>query len=110
MIQLLESEPMNTAKQKRRESAGWKFGNEADFLNLTQEEKAYVEMKLSLARTLESTRKQKGFTQKTLAAKLHTSQPRVAMMEKGDPSVTLDLLIRGLLALGTNPRKLAALL
>lgn len=101
---------MNITKQKRLESAGWKFGNAEEFLNLTEEERAYVEIKLALARTLEATRKQKGFTQKTLAVKLHTSQPRVAMMEKGDPSVTLDLLIRGLLALGTKPRKLAALL
>lgn len=101
---------MNSAKQRRLEAAGWKFGSVADFLNLTPEEKAYVEIKLALAHNLEATRKQKGLTQKTLAAKLHTSQPRVAMMEKGDPSVTLDLLIRGLLALGTKPRALAALL
>lgn len=64
-------------------------------------------MKLALAKTLKETRKQKGFTQKTLADKLHTSQPRVAMMEKGDPSVSLDLLIRALLILGIPPRKLA---
>ena len=98
---------MNPEKQKRLEKAGWKFGNAADFLNLTPDEQAYVEMKLALAKKLEETRKQKGLTQKTLADKLHTSQPRVAMMEKGDPSVSLDLLIRALLALGISPRKLA---
>ena len=98
---------MNPAKQKRLEKAGWKFVNAADFLHLTPDEQAYVEMKLALAKTLEETRKQKGLTQKTLADKLHTSQPRVAMMEKGDPSVSLDLLIRALLILGIPPRKLA---
>jgi DNA-binding XRE family transcriptional regulator len=98
---------MNPEKQKRLEKAGWKFGHAADFLNLTPDEQAYVEMKLAFAKTLEETRKQKGLTQKTLADKLHTSQPRVAMMEKGDPSVSLDLLIRALLILGIPPRKLA---
>lgn len=101
---------MNQAKQKKLEAAGWKFGNGADFLDLTSEEKAYVEIKLTLARSLAQTRRQQGLTQKTLASKLHTSQPRVAMMEKGDTSVTLDLLIRALLALGTHPRQLASLL
>ena len=98
---------MNPEKQKRLEKAGWKFGNAADFLNLTPDEQAYVEMKLALAKTLEETRKQKGLTQKTLADKLHTSQPRVAMMEKGDPSVSIDLLVRGLFALGMRRRELA---
>jgi predicted XRE-type DNA-binding protein len=101
---------MNQDKRKKLESAGWRFGNAADFLELTPEEQAYVEMKLALARTLSETRKQLGLTQKSLADKLHTSQPRVAMMEKGDASVTLDLLIRALLSLGTRPRQLAALL
>jgi len=47
-----------------------KFGNAADFLKLTPDEQAYVEMKLALARTLEETRKHKGLTQKTLAVKV----------------------------------------
>lgn len=98
---------MNESKKKRLEKRGWKFGDAADFLKLTPDEQAYIEMKLSLAKTLEATRKQKGLTQKTLADKLHTSQPRVAMMEKGDPSVTLDLLIRALLALGIPLKKMA---
>lgn len=98
---------MNAEKKKLLEKKGWKFGNAADFLKLTPDEQAYIEMKLSLAKTLEETRKQKGLTQKTLADKLHTSQPRVAMMEKGDPSVTLDLLVRALLALGIPQKRLA---
>lgn len=99
---------MNEAKRKRLEAAGWKFGTAAEFLKLTPEEEAYIELKLSLAQTLEAKRRAKGLTQKALAAKLETSQPRVAMMEKGDPSVSLDLLIRALLALGVPRRKLMA--
>ena len=101
---------MNAEKRKRLEAAGWKFGTVADFLNLTPAEEAYIEMKLALARELEARRRGKNLTQKALAAKLKTSQPRVAMMEKGDPSVSLDLLFRALLALGIKPRKLVAVL
>lgn len=101
---------MNVAKRRKLEAAGWKFGETSDFLCLTEEEKAYVALKLALARKLVETRKHQGLTQKSLATRIHTSQPRVAMMEKGDTSVTLDLLIRALFALGTRPRQLAALL
>lgn len=101
---------MNPTKQKKLEAAGWRFGEAADFLDLTVEEKRYVEIKLALARSLTEARKHQGLTQKSLASRLHTSQPRVAMMEKGDISVTLDLLIRALLVLGKHPRQLAALL
>jgi len=40
------------------------------------------------------------------AALLKTSQSRLARMEAGDPSVSLDLLVRGLFALGVSPRDL----
>lgn len=101
---------MNPSKRKKLEAGGWTFGDAADFFNLTAEEKAYVELKLSLARALVEARQRQGLTQKSLASRLHTSQPRVAMMEKGDTSVTLDLLIRALLALGKRPRQVAALM
>ncbi len=43
---------MNTAKRKRLEKAGWKIGTAQEFLNLSAEEAAYVEVKLNLARVL----------------------------------------------------------
>jgi len=64
-------------------------------------------MKLSLAKSLEETRKQKGAYAKKISGKIAHQSTRVAMMEKGDPSVSLDLLIRALLILGIPPRKLA---
>lgn len=100
---------MASAKRRRLETKGWRFGTVGEFLELTPEEEAYVEMKLALAETLEKKRKQRRMTQKQLAEALKSSQPRVAMMEKGDASVTLDLIVRGLLALGAKPKKLAAL-
>jgi len=101
---------MNRSKREKLEKAGWKFGSAADFLALTPAEKAYVDMKLTLSQELSKERKAKHLTQKALATELQTSQPRVAMMEKGDPSVSLDLIVRALLALGVKPRKLAAIL
>ena len=98
---------MNAEKQKRLAAAGWRFGSAADFLGMTKEEESYVELKLHLADALEAKRKAEGLTQKALAARLKSSQPRVAMMEKGDPSVSVDLLIRGLFALGATRRDLA---
>ena len=95
---------MNIEKRKKLEKAGWRVGSAAEFLGLTPAEEAYIEMKLALARELSEARRTRRLTQAKLAAKLQTSQPRVAMMEKGDPSVSLDLLVRALLALGITPR------
>ena len=98
---------MRTRKRKKLEKAGWRVGSATDFLALTPAEEAYVEMKLALAQELAEARRAQHLTQQTLAVKLRTSQPRVAMMEKGDPSVSLDLLVRALLALGVTPRALS---
>jgi predicted XRE-type DNA-binding protein len=98
---------MNAEKRKRLEAAGWHFGSAADFLGMTPEEEAYVELKLKLADALEAKRKAEHLTQKALAARLKSSQSRVAFMERGDPSVSVDLLVRGLFALGVSRKELA---
>lgn len=95
---------MLKSKQKRLEKAGWKVGSVADFLNLTPQESDYVEMKLALSKNLQERRRRKGLTQVQLARLLKSSQSRIAKMEAGDPSVSIDLLVRSLLALGA-PRK-----
>ena len=40
---------MKSGKQKQLEKAGWKVGDAADFLRLTEDERRFVEMKLALA-------------------------------------------------------------
>jgi DNA-binding transcriptional regulator YiaG len=94
---------MKIGKRKKLEKAGWRVGSAADFLSLTEAESRFVEMKLALARELSEARQAQRLTQQALAARLKTSQPRVAMMEKGDPSVSLDLQVRALLSLGKTP-------
>ncbi len=84
------------------ESAGWRVGGAADFLRLTSEEAAFVEVKLALAKHLRELRQRKGWTQSAVAERLGSSQSRVAKMEASDPSVSVDLMVRSLLALGAT--------
>ncbi len=93
---------MKAAKRKQLEASGWKVGSAAEFLELTDEEAAYIELKLNLAKRLKEARTKRRLTQKDLAVRIDSSQSRVAKMETGDPSVSLDLLIKSLLALGVS--------
>ncbi len=95
---------MDKSKKKKLEQAGWKVGSVADFLELSPEEEMYVELKLSLSQYLKKMRSQNHLTQKELAEKIKSSQSRIAKMESGDPSVSIDLLIKSLLALGSTQR------
>lgn len=101
---------MRKQKQKRLEAKGWKVGTVKQFLGLSDEESAYIELKIKLAAGLRQRRQQKGLSQSDLAAKLQSSQSRVAKMEAGDPSVSLDLLIRSLISLGITERELSRLI
>lgn len=98
---------MNTAKRKRLEAAGWSVGSTVDFLELSPEEAAFVELKLRLSESLKLRRKGQKLSQDALAKKIKSSQSRVAKMEAGDPTVSIDLLIRALLATGATHRDLA---
>jgi len=97
---------MDKAKRKHLESAGWKIGTVKDFFDLSSEEAAYIELKLQLAKNLQKRRIEKKLTQTEVARMLKSSQSRVAKMEAGDPTVSVDLLIRSLLALGARPKAL----
>lgn len=99
---------MDKAKRKRLEDAGWATGSAADFLNLSTDEAAFVELKLALSEELRTRREHEGLSQTALAKKLGSSQSRVAKMEASDPSVSVDLLIRGLLAAGASRREIAS--
>jgi DNA-binding XRE family transcriptional regulator len=101
---------MKKAKVKRLRDGGWSVGDAKDFLGLTAAEAAIVEMKVSLARGLRTHRTARRLSQATLAARIGSSQSRVAKMEAGDPSVSLELLIRSLLATGTRKREIAQLI
>ena len=98
---------MRKEKRTRLERAGWKVGTVRELLGLSKAEEALVELKLILSRGLRERRARRKLTQAQLARLLKSSQSRVAKMEAGDPSVSIDLLIRSLLAMGTTQRELA---
>lgn len=98
---------MKNTERKKLESRGWAVGSAADFLGLTPEETAYIEMKLALCKALRQARQLEGITQTELAHRLQSSQSRVAKMEAGHDTVSVDLVLRSLLALGSKPKDIA---
>ncbi|MFC2172480.1 helix-turn-helix transcriptional regulator [Acidobacteriota bacterium] len=98
---------MDKSKKKRLEKKGWKVGGVKEYLGLSDEEMAYIDMKLSLSQNLRKRRCARKMTQEQVARLLKSSQSRVAKMEAGDPSVSIDLLVRSLLALGATRKELA---
>ena len=98
---------MRRSKRERLEAKGWRLGTAKEFLGLSNEESAEVELRLRLADSLRVHRQERNLSQTELARMVHSSQSRVTKMEGGDPSVSLDQLIRSLLALGASTRDLA---
>ena len=98
---------MRKSKRARLDAAGWAMGSVKDFLGLSEADAVLIEMKLALSRSLRERRQQRGLSQVELAKRLQSSQSRVAMMEAGDPSVSMDLLVSSLLLLGASSTDLA---
>jgi DNA-binding XRE family transcriptional regulator len=98
---------MRADKRKRLEAAGWQVGSASDLLGLTPEEAAFVEVKLALSASLKRCRVSKGLSQNDLAKRLRSSQSRIAKIEASDPTVSLDLLVKALLAAGANKKDIA---
>jgi predicted XRE-type DNA-binding protein len=94
-------------KKARLEAHGWKVGSTEEFLGLSPEEAAYIELRLKLSDAVREYRKKRRLTQVQLAELLQSSQSRIAKVEAADESVSLDLLIRSLFALGASPQDLA---
>lgn len=97
---------MDVEKRTRLKTAGFEIGSTSDFLGLTPQENALIEIKLALSNALRQRRKQQHLSQIDLANHLKSSQSRVAKMEAGDPSVSFDLLIRALLVVGATREEL----
>lgn len=89
--------------ETRVKALGWKDGTVAEFLSLSPEEAALIEIKLALSRKLRELRQQR-MTQAQLAKKLNSSQSRIAKAETGDSSVSIELLVRAMLATGATPK------
>jgi ribosome-binding protein aMBF1 (putative translation factor) len=93
---------MKATKRKRLQAAGWKTGTAAEFLNLSDSEAALVELKLALVTAVRRTRQKRGLSQIELAQRMRSSQSRIAKIEAGDASISLDLIVRALIAAGAS--------
>ena len=98
---------MDKNKKELLKAKGWKVGSTDEFLDLSEEELAYIELKISLSRLTKELRVKRQLTQQHTADLISSSQSRVAKIEAGDPSVSVDLQIRSLLALGASKEDLA---
>lgn len=101
---------MKNTKRERLQEAGWKIGSAQDFLGLTDDEMALIEMRLVLGRSLKERRLARGLSQEEVALQVGSSQSRIAKMESADPSVSIDLFVRSLLKLGATRQELGRII
>jgi DNA-binding XRE family transcriptional regulator len=101
---------VKASKRERLRKAGFKVGSAADFLGLSDEEQALIAMKLELVEGVKALRSEQRITQAELARRLGSSQSRIAKLETGDRSVSLDLLMRALLSLGASRKQIAEMI
>jgi DNA-binding XRE family transcriptional regulator len=98
---------MKKSKREKLEAQGWKIGDTKEFLGLSDEEMAYLEIKLALSNRVRELRKKRRLTQEQTAKLIGSSQSRVAKIESGDPTVSIDLQVKSLIALGASREDLA---
>ena len=98
---------MEQSKRERLQAEGWSVGGVSDFLDLSREEAEFIEMKLALSHQVRHRRQQQRLTQEEVAQMTGSSQSRVAKMEAGDASVSIDLLMKTLIAMGASRREIA---
>ena len=96
---------MTKAKTAKLERAGWKPGTAKEFLGLTKEDAALIEIKLALARGVKERRLSLRLTQEDLAKQLRSSQSRIAKTEASDATVSMDFPVRSLLVLGATTQE-----
>jgi transcriptional regulator with XRE-family HTH domain len=77
-----------------------------DFLGLADEEFEYIEIKINLGKMVREFRERKGLSQAKAADILNLSQLRLAKIEIADPTVSIDLQIKSLLALGATKEEI----
>jgi len=101
---------MDKKKRQQLLDKGFRIGSAADFLELTPEEEAYIEIRLDISNMVKAQRAKRGWTQDQLAHAIGSSQSRIAKLEGGDPGISMDLMIKALLRLGTSRKQLGKLL
>ena len=101
---------MKEHKRRKLEAAGWRIGSADELLGLSAVESVLVDLRVALSQALRQRREQLGMSQRDLAARIRSSQSRIAKMEAADPAVSVELLLRGLFATGATRREVASAL
>jgi len=101
---------MKPAKKKKLERAGFRVGTVQEFLRLSDEEMALIDLKVRLVEMLKIVRETHGVTQNSLAKRIGSSQSRVAKMEAGGADISLDLICKALFALGASRQKIGEMI
>src|SRR5690554_4509982 len=107
---LLNKNIMDKKKRIQLEEKGFRVGTAADFLELTPEEEAYIEIRLDISSLVKVQREKRGWTQEQLALAIGSSQSRIAKLEGGDAGISLDLMMKALLRLGTSKKQIGKIL
>ena len=97
---------MKKTKRAGLRKRGYVISNTQEFLSLSDEETALIDLKIQLVQKLRTVRTKAGITQKELAKLLQTSQSRIAMLEACSPDVSLDMLCKALFCLGVTARQI----
>jgi len=101
---------MDKKRQQQLEEKGFRVGSAADFLELSPEEETYIDIRLDISNMVKRQRAKRGWTQEQLARAIGSSQSRIAKLEGGDPGISMDLMIKALLRLGTSKKQIGKLL
>ena len=101
---------LSATKQKRIEHIGARVTTIGEFLQLTPDQEFLIDFKIDLGEEIKRRRIEQSLTQAQVAALAHITQPRLAALEAGGPSVTVDALLRVLHLLGATRAQVAELL
>ena len=91
---------MDAETQEALEAAGWKFGDAADFLGMTDAERHELDVRVALSRAVRDRRKKLGLSQQEVAKRLKISARKVDRIEYGAGDITLEQILHAYSALG----------
>ena len=97
---------MKKSTRQLLEKKGYQITDTQEFLRLSDEEMALIDLKIQLMASLKKQRVRAGVTQAQLARQMRTSQSRIAMLENGSSDVTLDLLCKAMFCLGASAKQI----
>lgn len=98
-----EISKMDDRERQRLAEKGWRTGSVAEFLELTPEEIAIVEIKLALSNKLEEWQNRK-------STDITPSPEDVRVTENDEASDSLEQLVHSMLTIGVSPQEIGQLI